>query len=76
MFKDLNSFQKPTNVKEDPPFPKRVLEKGGSLCKVLFAIDYFASIVEIVNVVSSNTSNRAFTVSKDVNMVTLYSVAI
>ena len=36
----------------------------------------YASIVEIVNVVSSNTSKSAFTVSNDVNIVTLYSVAV
>ena len=35
----------------------------------------YASIVEIVSVVSSRTSRRASTVSRDVNIVTLYSVA-
>ena len=39
-------------------------------------MDIECEIVEIVNVVSSNTSKSAFTVSNDVNIVTLYSVAI
>ena len=36
----------------------------------------YASMVEMVRVVSSSTSSRAATVSRAVNMVTLYSVAI
>ena len=36
----------------------------------------YASMVEMVRVVSSRTSSRALTVSREVNMVTLYSVAI
>ena len=36
----------------------------------------YASIVEIVSVVSSSTSSNALTVSNEVNIVTLYSVAV
>ena len=41
----------------------------------IFAFSFYASIVEIVSVVSSSTSSSTLTVSSDVKIVTLFSVA-
>ena len=51
------------------------LTKTEGIIPSAYIISY-ASIVEIVSVVSSSTSSNAFTVSNDVNIVTLYSVAV
>ncbi len=52
---------------------KTAIQSDSCFCYMDFN---YASMVEMVRVVSSRTSSRALTVSREVNMVTLYSVAI